>query len=188
MIRSRTLVLLVSAIFITILIGIPVASMEPAGEVNITASGEGVSQWGPSVAVDGDGNFHMVHYYNDGEDYEARYKKLAPDGMIVTNREGINPAIVGDGTIRWMEIATDQNGDAHIVLSMRLTSNDFYDIYYTKISSAGSVLVQAAPSEHEKCVRCWHHRADVGSHSEHPELCGRCIENVDGSGEQRRYA
>ncbi len=43
-------------------------------------------------------------------------------------------------------------------------------------------------TEHPKCVRCWHHRDDVGKHSEHPELCGRCIENVDGEGEQRHYA
>jgi hypothetical protein len=32
-------------------------------------------------------------------------------------------------------------------------------------------------------VRCWHFRADVGSHAEHPELCGRCVDNVDGAGE-----
>jgi isoleucyl-tRNA synthetase len=43
-------------------------------------------------------------------------------------------------------------------------------------------------SGHAKCVRCWHHRHDVGSHAEHPELCGRCVENVAGSGEARRYA
>lgn len=45
-----------------------------------------------------------------------------------------------------------------------------------------------AASAHGKCVRCWHHRADVGSHAEHPELCGRCVENVVGAGEQRRFA
>ena len=39
-----------------------------------------------------------------------------------------------------------------------------------------------------KCVRCWHHRHDVGKHPEHPELCGRCVENVAGTGETRRYA
>lgn len=43
-------------------------------------------------------------------------------------------------------------------------------------------------SAHEKCVRCWHHRADVGSHAEHAELCGRCVENVAGSGEKRVFA
>ena len=40
----------------------------------------------------------------------------------------------------------------------------------------------------EKCVRCWHHREDVGTHAEHPELCSRCVTNVDGEGEQRQYA
>ena len=25
-----------------------------------------------------------------------------------------------------------------------------------------------------KCERCWHYEADVGQHSEHPDLCGRC--------------
>jgi len=39
-----------------------------------------------------------------------------------------------------------------------------------------------------KCVRCWHQRADVGQSEEHPELCGRCIENVAGAGEMRRLA
>jgi isoleucyl-tRNA synthetase len=48
--------------------------------------------------------------------------------------------------------------------------------------------LQAKPSKHPKCVRCWHHREDVGTHSEHPELCGRCIENIVGGGEQRHYA
>jgi len=43
-------------------------------------------------------------------------------------------------------------------------------------------------SDKPKCVRCWHHRADVGIHAGHPELCGRCVENVDGAGETRRYA
>jgi isoleucyl-tRNA synthetase len=43
-------------------------------------------------------------------------------------------------------------------------------------------------SEYPKCIRCWHHRQDVGNHPDHPELCGRCVENVVGAGELRRYA
>lgn len=39
-----------------------------------------------------------------------------------------------------------------------------------------------------KCVRCWHHRQDVGSEPKHPELCSRCVDNVDGAGETRAYA
>ena len=48
--------------------------------------------------------------------------------------------------------------------------------------------VRVIRSAHTKCIRCWHHRADVGATPEHPELCGRCVENVTGSGEQRRFA
>ncbi len=48
------------------------------------------------------------------------------------------------------------------------------------------VLVEAATAD--RCERCWHHRDDVGSHEHHPSLCGRCVENVEGDGEVRRYA
>ena len=43
-------------------------------------------------------------------------------------------------------------------------------------------------SAHAKCARCWHHRADVGANALHPEICLRCVDNVDGAGESRRYA
>ena len=48
--------------------------------------------------------------------------------------------------------------------------------------------VKVTPSAHAKCVRCWHHRDDVGQHGDHPELCGRCVSNVVGAGERRLYA
>ncbi|MEZ5480373.1 MAG: class I tRNA ligase family protein [Thiolinea sp.] len=50
------------------------------------------------------------------------------------------------------------------------------------------VAVVVEPSAQAKCVRCWHHSADVGSDAAHPELCGRCISNVEGGGESRHYA
>jgi isoleucyl-tRNA synthetase len=56
------------------------------------------------------------------------------------------------------------------------------------LRNGSRILVQAAPSEHQKCVRCWHHREEIGSNAEHPGLCGRCIVNIDGDGEQRRFA
>jgi len=64
-----------------------------------------------------------------------------------------------------------------------------------KDAPAGAVETELAglklkveKSSHEKCARCWHHCADVGTHPEHPEICGRCIDNLEGAGEVRRYA
>ncbi len=48
------------------------------------------------------------------------------------------------------------------------------------------ILVKA--SAHTKCDRCWHYREDVGVNAEHPSICGRCVSNLFGQGEQRTYA
>jgi isoleucyl-tRNA synthetase len=48
--------------------------------------------------------------------------------------------------------------------------------------------VAVKASEEAKCARCWHHREDVGQNTDHPELCTRCVDNVEGEGEQRHYA
>ncbi len=42
-------------------------------------------------------------------------------------------------------------------------------------------------STYEKCVRCWHYHETVGLQMQHPNLCARCIENIDGAGEKRCY-
>ena len=57
-----------------------------------------------------------------------------------------------------------------------------------KLSDGSRLRVEAVPSAHAKCVRCWHHTPEVGADADHPELCARCIDNVDGDGETRRYA
>jgi isoleucyl-tRNA synthetase len=48
--------------------------------------------------------------------------------------------------------------------------------------------VTVTPSKHPKCARCWHWRADVGKDPAHPEICGRCVSNLFGPGEPRRFA
>jgi isoleucyl-tRNA synthetase len=48
--------------------------------------------------------------------------------------------------------------------------------------------IRAIPSPHRKCARCWHYRADVGADAKHPEICGRCVSNLYGSGESRYFA
>ncbi|MGB8600041.1 MAG: zinc finger domain-containing protein, partial [Burkholderiales bacterium] len=54
---------------------------------------------------------------------------------------------------------------------------------------AGQQLaIQVTPASTAKCERCWHYRGDVGADAKHPPLCGRCVSNLYGAGEQRTYA
>lgn len=56
------------------------------------------------------------------------------------------------------------------------------------LREGGGLGIEVKPSAHAKCDRCWHYRADVGSDAAHPTLCGRCVSNLHGAGEARRYA
>jgi isoleucyl-tRNA synthetase len=57
-----------------------------------------------------------------------------------------------------------------------------------RVESEADAGIDAQPSSHEKCERCWHYRDDVGADPEHPALCARCHANLFGSGEARQHA
>ncbi|MDP3349201.1 MAG: isoleucine--tRNA ligase [Hydrogenophaga sp.] len=73
------------------------------------------------------------------------------------------------------------------------------DLKFVTITSTAVVVdgpelaVSVSPSAATKCERCWHYSDDVGSHAEHPTLCGRCVSNLTeangtGAGETRQVA
>jgi len=58
----------------------------------------------------------------------------------------------------------------------------------TQVAAVDQAAVIVTPSTSPKCERCWHYRADVGSHTDHPGICGRCVSNLFGQGEARKFA
>ncbi|HJS78299.1 MAG TPA: isoleucine--tRNA ligase [Burkholderiales bacterium] len=52
-----------------------------------------------------------------------------------------------------------------------------------RVCRTGELEVRVKASEHPKCERCWHYRADVNDEA----LCGRCQSNLRGAGEVRRH-
>ena len=56
------------------------------------------------------------------------------------------------------------------------------------VSEGEALSIVVDKAEGEKCERCWHYLPDVGSNSAHPCLCARCIDNVEGKGEERLLA
>nr|WP_301289118.1 isoleucine--tRNA ligase [Natronocella acetinitrilica] len=62
------------------------------------------------------------------------------------------------------------------------------DVALVGLEGGVEIGIHARRSIHGKCSRCWHHREDVGTSEVHPELCGRCIDNIEADGEQRAVA
>ncbi|MDO4776112.1 MAG: isoleucine--tRNA ligase [Cardiobacteriaceae bacterium] len=55
------------------------------------------------------------------------------------------------------------------------------------LQAGDALAIKVDKAKGEKCTRCWHYSEAVGSDANHPELCPRCVENVDGGGETRLY-
>ncbi len=90
-------------------------------------------------------------------------------------------------------------GSLDSVVNIQATSNDFQilnklgdELHFLFISSEAKVKegntfkIKVTTSKNAKCVRCWHRDLSIGSIQEHPELCNRCIDNIENDGEQRK--
>ncbi len=92
------------------------------------------------------------------------------------------------GSALQAEVEIHAAGDRYPLLSS--LGNDLRFVFNTSQAKVahGVDEIIVRPSEHKKCERCWHYRADVGSDPAHPDICGRCTENLYGAGEPRVHA
>ena len=58
----------------------------------------------------------------------------------------------------------------------------------TKVANQAEQKIVVSASKYKKCERCWHYVESVGCIAEHPTICGRCVSNLFGAGEARKYA
>lgn len=144
----------------------------------------------------GDTIFTQTHYelptVADGEALLAKYTVLRDVRNNVTKQLEEVRVAGGIGSSLQAEVTLKASGDKFAALE---SLDD--DLKFVLITSQASVekvatleeeSVVVTPSTYQKCERCWHYRADVGSYAEHEGLCGRCVANLFGKGEARRFA
>jgi isoleucyl-tRNA synthetase len=116
-------------------------------------------------------------------------EKLRVDGAIGASLDAEVDLYADGETAALLRLLEDELRFVLITSYARVHELDARPAEAVQAEIPGAQLwLRVTPSAHAKCVRCWHHRGDVGVNPEHPELCARCVENVVGSGERRRYA
>jgi len=75
-----------------------------------------------------------------------------------------------------------------VTITSKASLSDLGDSNGAEDSAMEGLKVSLQRSAAKKCVRCWHFIDDVGTNAEHPDVCGRCISNISGQAEERRYA
>ena len=88
--------------------------------------------------------------------------------------------------------------DSNVIISANEEDKSILDklgseLHFVFISSKASVIdgdtlsIQIDQMSDDKCTRCWHRDSTVGESKDHPEICSRCEENIDQSGESRSF-
>jgi isoleucyl-tRNA synthetase len=90
---------------------------------------------------------------------------------------------LGDGAestraaLRWLEStahpSVDNLADWLLVSALQQGGRAPADVL-AEAREAG-ITVRIAKAAGAKCERCWHYETDIGQHSAHPSLCGRCV-------------
>ena len=110
-------------------------------------------------------------------------------------RDTVNKAIEevrtagGVGSSLQAEVIVTAPPETHALLAS--LGEDLKFVFITSkatLAEGEALAVTVTPSSATKCERCWHWRDDVGADAAHPTICGRCVSNLYGAGEQRTVA
>ncbi|MGD9945155.1 MAG: isoleucine--tRNA ligase [Burkholderiaceae bacterium] len=128
----------------------------------------------------------------DAAPLQAKWNRIRRvRGEVLKKLEEVRAA-GGIGSSLQAEVALRAEGEAYEALAS--LEDDLRLVLITsqatlsRAASAGDEAISVTPSTQPKCERCWHYRSDVGRDPAHPTLCGRCVDNLFGAGEARRYA
>jgi len=124
-----------------------------------------------------------------GDALAARWSKIvAVRALVQKELEAVRQAgRIGSS----LQAEVDIVADADTYAALASLDDDLRFVLITsaaRVTQGDALSITVAPSTHPKCERCWHWRADVGRDSAHAGLCGRCVANLYGAGEPRRFA
>lgn len=64
---------------------------------------------------------------------------------------------------------------------------DFDSNNIQRLEAIPGLKIVIEPAKGKKCLRCWHYREDINENIDYLNICGRCIDNITGIGEIRRF-
>ena len=130
----------------------------------------------------------------------------APDTALVDKwtriraaREMVNKEIeslreagkVGSSLQATVDLTVPLNEHPELFEALASLGDDLRFVFITsraEVEAGEQMAVSVKPSLGVKCERCWHWREDVGVDPNHPLICGRCVANLFGDGEPRKFA
>ena len=133
--------------------------------------------------------YHVVPEVKDQDNLSSRWNRIYEFRNIVLKELENHRSGGTIGSSLQAELII--NADADLFPLLNSLGHDLkfaYMVSKLTLKLAATNSVEVIPSVDTKCERCWHYSDSVGQYAEHPTICGRCVENVVGSGEVRHFA
>jgi len=105
---------------------------------------------------------------------------LRADGAIGSSLQAEVDIVAKAENLACLESVGDQLKFLLIVSRANVTADDGHEDGNDNNNDALKLTVRA--SDKLKCARCWHYAHDIGQHSSHPDICGRCVQNMTEAG------
>jgi isoleucyl-tRNA synthetase len=83
---------------------------------------------------------------------------------------------------------TVNTSDFQLLNNLSTELHFFFIVSACNLVEGDTLEVRIKQSTFEKCTRCWHRNNSESKSLKHPELCNRCELNIDGAGEDRKFA
>ena len=109
----------------------------------------------------------MLIQNNKGDHYAAIKKKCYLEKPIPSQ---VVTATVLSKPKGLMSVATK----VAIQMNAKLGGEPWAELLASQEDEAATIEVSLARGM--KCERCWHYEGDIGQHTDHPKLCGRCVD------------
>ena len=138
------------------------------------------------------GTYHNLPFIPDSASLLTRWSALRTVRAVVTRQLEDLRVTGAIGSSLQAEVEIRAAGSQYTLLSS--LGDDLRFVLITsatrvvKVDSSDDEAIVVSASGQQKCERCWHWRADVGANASHPGICGRCVSNLHGDGEQRDHA
>ncbi len=83
---------------------------------------------------------------------------------------------IGSNLEATVTLTLPEKGFTHPVFTDNATLCEFFILSELTVTRGPELAAVVQVSPHQKCGRCWKHVPDIGTSTEHPTLCGRCVE------------
>ena len=113
-------------------------------------------------------------------------ESLRKDGLLGSSLEAEVVLYADDGLKTLLDKLSDELRFVLITSSAKVKRLNEVSTNAVNTNIDG-LMLDIGVSKYPKCIRCWHRRPEIGENEQHPDICGRCIDNVVGDGEVRLF-